>query len=750
MATPAIVNTGSDHTRTAKARAGSLAHADLLAALAEDTNVQVAPYGRGKASGNAIECCFLQIAFLLEPAISSRDILECLPEVDLFDVQAFENAVAHLGYYSTKLRLSPVDVDRRLLPCLFMPSSADGSATAWVIQSCQGEGNARTLTIFDGTSGQTFDLTASEAAAGARGTAYLLRKRNSTDVEAQKQFMADAGRTWFRHLLSRFQPIFWQLAFLGLTLNLLALASPLFVMLVYDRVISSRATDSMPMLVVGVAIALAMETVLRTMRTRLLSWLTARIHFLVGAEVFKRLMELPPAMSQRASVTAQLSRIKSFESVRDFFSGPVFASTLELPAILISVIILLFVSPVLTLVPVLGAAAFMLLFFSLRHYISIAIKTSATESAVAQRFCVEALQDREDIRANGLTTIWKNQFREISGRENVAQARLLFLSAIGEHLANAINILTGLLALYVGVGLVWGGSLTTGALVALMMLIWRSISPFYSLCSQIARFEQFRNSVRQINALMSIETEAETRKATSRLPSIRGAVDFQNVALRYSRGSGVVFHGLNLQAKPGEIIGICGSMGTGKTSVLRLVQTLAQPHLGKVLIDGTNAEQLSAHDLRRQIAYIPQTPHLYPGTIAENLRIAKPSASDEELWSALEAAGAATMVSAMPLGLNQDIKIHVRLSELIYRITFARVLLQNARIVLIDEIQSSILNTGVDKLLHDLLTGANGQRTVFFVSQRADFLRQADRIIRLRHGQSPLVAAFEAILETAQ
>jgi ATP-binding cassette subfamily C protein LapB len=399
---------------------------DLARATEEDQLLLATPYGRGDRRSSPLEACFMQLVIRLEPLIGAIEIQECLPDEDHFDELSFVNALAQLGYTSTQLNLAPRDIDPRLLPCLFVPSAKrPGRAGAPCVVIASGEPDGKlVLSAYSSADGAVSQFDASDQLIKTAGTAYFFRKKTANDIATSKQLIADAGHAWFRRIVGRFTPVFWQLSLLGLLLNVLALASPLFVMLIYDRVISPKSTDAMPMLIIGVGLALAMELVLRLLRTRLLSWLTARIHYIVGTEVFARLMELPPALMQRASVASQISRIKSFESVRDFFSGPIFVSTIEMPSILIAIGLLLAIAPMLSLVPLFGAAAFVATFFALRHFIAVAIKSAATETSIVQRFSVETLQDREDIRSSGLTSIWKGKFREICGREQVAQSRL--------------------------------------------------------------------------------------------------------------------------------------------------------------------------------------------------------------------------------------------------------------------------------------------------------------------------------------
>jgi ABC-type bacteriocin/lantibiotic exporter with double-glycine peptidase domain len=181
--------------------------------------------------------------------------------------------------------------------------------------------------------------------------------------------------------------------------------------------------------------------------------------------------------------------------------------------------------------------------------------------------------------------------------------------------------------------------------------------------------------------------------------------------------------------------------------LLNLVHALVQPHVGRVSIDGLNVQQLSARELRRQVAYVPQGAQAFPGSIAENLRVANPTASDAEIWRAIESVGAAHLIKSLPGGLQFELRPQSGDQELLHRLALARVAIQDARVVLIDDIPGKLLNTGMGEVLGRLLENANGQRTILFVSQRMDFLRRADRVIGLRHGMIPLVGSLDNVLE---
>lgn len=701
-------------------------------------------------TGSLLRECLVELVAQLEPNMTDAQLRDSIPERAEFDEYAFINCMANLGYDVKQFRLAPRDIDDRLLPCLFIPASSKSSKDAppCIISKAGGVARAAAGSQVKSDRGGNAPEAEQSDDADVAGRVLAFRKMAGKGAFQFSEEEQAENQTWFATILQRFKGVVWQLALIGVLLNVVVLASPLFIMLVYDRVISPQTTHYMPMLVAGVGLALIVELTLRSLRTRMLSWLTARIYYLVGTEIFKQIVGLPPAMTRQMTATAQLARIRSFESVRDFFSGPVFVSTLEIPAILISVVVLAFFSVWLALIPIVAGVCFAGLFFALRTYVGKAIRQAATEASVAQKFCLETFQYGDDIRATGLADVWATKYREISGRENAAQAHLLFLGFIGENLAYALSGSIAIAALIVGVDLVWSGSITTGMLVASMILIWRAIAPFYSLCSLIPRFEQFCSSVNQINSLMELQSEEEQRKARARLPEITGGVGFDNVTVRHSRESGIIFSGLSLNINPGDVIAITGATGSGKTSVLNLVQAICSAQLGKVTIDGFNVQQLVARDLRRQIAYVPQIPSAFPGSVAENLRAVKPDASNDELWEVLELVGAAKHVRSLSEGLDSQISLvgdTKHAAELSHRIAFGRVVLQRSPLTLIDEIPGNLLNSGLDRVLSGLINSSRGRRSIMFVTQRADHMRMSDNIVGLRFGRTPIIGSFEKI-----
>jgi ATP-binding cassette, subfamily C, bacterial LapB len=711
---------------------------------------------RGQAGGAALAACWCALVAALDRKIRVREVVEALPyRLQSFDLIDFQSAMANLGYEAHPVRLRLAEVERRLLPCLFVPEEAGRPSfeRAAVILGASGESGApQELTLYDGATRSVRALEPEAADAQVPGRAYFFRPLRSERDATSRFIRTSTGHSWFRAVLNRFRGLFWQVFVLGLMLSLVALAAPFFIMLVYDRVIASRSPDTLAVLVVGVVLAIVLEWLLRTVRSRSLAWLAARLDAIVNNAAFERLIGLPPAAIERASVAAQIARIKTFEAVRDFFSGSVLLSFLELPFILVALVALAAIAGPLAAVPVAAIGLYLPVFWLVRHRVKVDMRLAAKAASARQRFALETFEKLEAIRGNGLSSRWAAMYRELSGREGLTNFRLYYLGVVGETLGHAISLLAAVATMAFGVELVRQDVVSTGALVASMILVWRILTPFYSLCSMIPRLEQLRNSVVQVNRLMDLDSEEALGKATARLRQIKGQLTFQNAGFRYAAEQDPIFTDLSFEARPGELVVITGNNGTGKSTVLKLARGLYRPQQGLVRLDGFDLRQLDPREIRRQIGYAPQRPDFFAGTLAQNLCLVSPTADDTAIWKALEQADAAADVAALPDGLRTRLgerQEKALSSSLLVRLSLARSFLQDARLLLLDELPNAVLAGTAGEALKAFLRQQRGQRTAIVVAHRADLLRLADRVVLLRRDQTPMVGPPDKILGLA-
>ena len=681
----------------------------------------------------AWEICLCALILKLEPDCKVQRILESLPyDQSAMDEADFLNTMAHLGYFCRPAECGLDDIDERLLPAVFIPENGVPS-----IVLNRNEDND--LQFYDPVSKL---ISTVPPAFDRKGQIWFFQKYDAYKSVFSKFMRKGTGHSWFRALLGRFKGTIAQVMITGFFLNIIALATPFFIMIVYDRVISANSISTLGMLALGALIAVIFEWQLKKIRSTGLSWLAGRLDNVVGNRIFAHLIGLSPNLIEHASVSAQVARIKTFESVRDFFGGSAFLSILEAPFVFISLIAMAFIAKGLVFIPVAMIVCYALLFYCVRQKVKVLIRLAAKESSARQQFTIETFEKLEGIRVHGLGHKWHEKFRNLSGREMMAHFQLAWVGMISETFAHTLTIIAAVATIGFGVHLIWAGSMTAGALVACMILIWRVLTPFYSLCTMVPRFEQLRNSVIQVNDLMDIETEAELAQSFSRLPNLKGHISFQNVSIKYKEDSDPVFYDLSFEANAGDMVAITGRNGSGKATVLKLIKSLHPATEGMVSIDGFDIRQLDAPYLRQQIAYVPKTPHFFEDSIINNLRFSNPLASYQEIQQALELADVWDEVQSLPdkldtvVGMGNGTKMT---SSLATRLSLARAYLHPAAILLIDELPNALLSAKTGRNLKKYLSNVQGKRTVIMCTYREDFMKQANKIIYLKRMSQPLV-----------
>ena len=245
---------------------------------------------------------------------------------------------------------------------------------------------------------------------------------------------------------------------------------------------------------------------------------------------------------------------------------------------------------------------------------------------------------------------------------------------------------------------------------------------------------------------MRIETEKKEGAEQAKAPDFRGRIVFFKVGLRYTKEQDPVFTGLSFEAQPGNLIAITGGNGSGKSTILKLANGLYSPQAGSILIDDIDIRQFDPQNLRRHIAYVPQSLSLYKGTIAENLRFAAPLADDKDVEEALRGAGIWEEINALPEGINTPIS-NGNIKNMAYNLNLARAYVKDASIILLDELPYVFLNSPAGELFRETLKGWKGQKTVLMVTHREDYLKLADKVVFLNAGQSPIVGYPEQIIE---
>jgi ATP-binding cassette subfamily C protein LapB len=547
--------------------------------------------------------------------------------------------------------------------------------------------------------------------------------------------------SWLKQMQERFSPLVWHAVGLSLVMHLFTLAMPIFSMAVYDRVIAAHAPGTLPLLIVGVVLALGMEHVIRWLRIRLAGWIGSRSALIATAAMFERLLFLPASIIEQASVSAQLARIRAFESVRDFITGPTFLSILEIPFLFVLILVIMALAGPVAWISTSIVCMQVVLVFALRSRWRQLGKVTAHTAAGCQHLLIDMIENIRQIYAAGLSDRMLQRFKAVSWQAAKANYQFGFNAAILQHFAGLVTAVAGVSTIMWSLERIWAGSMTGGAMVATMIITWRVLYPLQALCAVMPQLEQIRGSLVQVTQLMGFEAEAHSNHVVLAEHSLKGKISIQNLGLRYGRKSDPVFMGLSVDINPGEIVAVYGGNGTGKSSILRLLLGLYAPAMGSIRLDGVDHRQFDPRSLRRQINYLSQLPELFPGTVADNLRVQEPLAENYRLRQALLWADAWEMIEELPAGLHTRIGDggYKPSSGLVARLALARLYLSERPLVLCDELPAQLLNSTTGERFRRYMSESRGKRTVIFVTHREDWLSVADKIICMKADSRPVI-----------
>jgi ATP-binding cassette subfamily C protein/ATP-binding cassette subfamily C protein LapB len=664
----------------------------------------------------------------------SREFAEALPHhVDDLTLIGLCNAMAHLGYTSHPVRSNLAQLDPRHTPCLFVPES--GSPLVVVrIEDRHG-------LVFDSGARKTHHI----ERGSQPGIAYVFRR----EAEAASGAAAQSRRgSWIRHLLARFGGQWKALIGVSFAANLLALAVPLFTLALYDSIIPSGSLSTLAMLAIGMAALLAFEVAFLHLRGEILTFVGARIDFLISSSVFKRLLDLPPAQTEQAQLGAQVSRLRDLHAVRSIFTGPVCVTLLDLPFVVLFLFVTMLVGGWLVLIPLTAGGVFALAAVVLHSRFKGQLRAAAQANADHQSFLVETATKARAIKLSGLNDVWVSRHRHLSARAVADGYALIRLANSTEVFAEALKLAAGVTTLLFGILAVIDNHLTVGALIASMALVWRTLSPFQVLFLAAIKLEQARTSIQSINALMALEPERHVGVASRARKNFAGRITLAHVSYRFRPDRDPAVFGLNLEVKPGELIAVTGPSGAGKSTTLKLILGMYPPQLGSIQIDGLNVRQLNPVQLRQSIGYLSHSAHFFHGTVAQNIRLALPTASDSRIAEAALEAGVFDEVMALPQGFDTwlDSDALRNMPEgLRQRIALARVFVRESPILLLDEPGNALDREG-DEALVEAIRRRKGQCTILMVTHRPSHIRLADRVLLFERGVIRASGSPEKIL----
>lgn len=573
-------------------------------------------------------------------------------------------------------------------------------------------------------------IEANELLAMWSGSAILLgsRKGERGDIPF--------GFGWFIPLIAERPGLVTQIVASTVFIQLFALVTPMFTMLIIDKVLSTGGIRTLDVLFFGLVVVAVFDFLLGTTRKIVMTHLTGRIDAALVADLFRKVSHLPLAFFASRKTGDTVARVKEVESIRQFLTGPALTALVDLPFTLIFIVVMLFFSPMLTAIAGAAMGILMLLYGVVAGSLKKRLQDQYSSRADQQSFLTEAVSSIETIKTLAVEPQLQRSWEESVVAQGELSRRTESLTNGISQFAGFINKLTVGLCLWVGAGAVIDGTLSAGQLIAFNMMVGRLMGPAMRIAQLFQQLHQTRASIGRVSDLMNAQAEPSMGTAPKALPSIKGRVEFENVTFRYAPDGPAVLEDVSLRIEPGEVIGIVGSSGSGKTTFVRLIQRLFTPEKGSILIDGVNIGQIDPAWLRRQMGIVLQDSVLLNRTIRENIALADPTLSQKAVEAAARIAGADTFIRKLPHAYDtvvgergQSLSTGQR-----QRIALARALALNPRLLILDE-ATSALDYESEKLIQSHMADICKGRTVIIVAHRLSTVRIADRIVTIEGGR---------------
>lgn len=568
--------------------------------------------------------------------------------------------------------------------------------------------------------------------------AFFVRPRAMTDGRSGPAEIEE-GRDWFWSALWRYKSIYYEVMAAAVFINLLAIASPLFTMNVYDRVIPNAAFSTLWFLAAGVLVAFIFDFVLKNLRTHFVDTAGRKADNIISGRIFEHMLAMK--MSARpASVGVHAANLKEFETLRDFFTSASIMAVIDFPFILLFLVMTWLIAGPVALIPTVAVPIVLGVGYMLQKPLDKVIKESVLESATKSGLIFETLSGLETIKVQAAEGHMQRKWEELNEQSSRTNVKARAISSFGMNCTIfASNIVTVGMVCY-GAYQIDAHVMTMGALISAVILSQRTMAPLAAIAGVLTRYSQSKESLVRLNKLMASPVERPAGQVFISMPVMKGGIEFREVVFRYPKQKTPALNNVSFSIAPGEHIGVIGAVGSGKTTIERLILNLYQPESGSIQIDGVDVRQIDPADLRRNIGVVQQTPYLFFGSVRENITLGHESVPDSAVLRAAEMAGVMNFLRDSEAGL--DTQVGERGENLSggqrQAIAIARALLYNPPILLLDEPTASI-DPGSEKRLFNHLREIVKGKTILLVTHKGEILGLSQKLILMDRGK--LVAA---------
>lgn len=540
--------------------------------------------------------------------------------------------------------------------------------------------------------------------------------------------------SWFIPAVVKYRRLLGEVLLISLVLQIIGLATPLFFQVVMDKVLVNHAVQTLDVIAIGLLGATLFQTVLSGIRSYVFAHTTSKLDVELGVRLFRHLLALPISYFQTRRVGDSIARVRELEQIRAFLTGSALTVVMDLMFSFVFLGVMFWYSPRLTLYVVLAIPAYLLLSLVFTPMLRSRLNAKFNRSSENQSFLVETVSGIETVKAMAVEPGWTQQWEKLLASYVGSGLKATMTGLTASAGVTLVSRLVTLAIIWAGAWRVMQGELTVGELIAFNMLAAQVAAPILRLAQLWNDFQQVGISMQRLGDILN--ARAEISGQTMQLPKIDGGVEFDRVSFRYRPDTPEVLRSVSFRIAPGEVLGIVGRSGSGKSTITKLVQRLYVPERGRILIDGFDVAVIDAASLRSQVGVVLQESVLFNRSVRDNIALANPIASMDEIVQVARLAGAHEFICELPNGYDTPVGENgagLSGGER-QRIALARALLKNPRILIMDE-ATSALDYESERIIQEGMDRICRGRTVLIVAHRLSAVRNADRILVMERGE---------------
>lgn len=692
--------------------------------------------------GGPLAASLTLIAALHGRRISRDALLSGLPmENGVLTPALFTRAAKRVGLAS-KIIKSPLErINGLLCPAVLIL----GGSRACVVTSIDAAAEKASV-IFPGEMDEgTAELSFETLRDIYTGYVIYLKPQFKFDERAGADDKRRKGH-WFWETLATEKNIYRDVIIASLLSNIFAFAMPLFVMNVYNRVVPNNAVETLWVMAIGVFIMITADFALHMARGYLTDLAASRTNTRLSADMMEQVLSMR-SEARPASVGSMVSSIQGFDSVRSFISSATVFAYVDLPFSIFFIIVIAIIAWPLAIPILIGGLLVLAEAVMVQKQMRELSETTNRASSLKNATMVESLVAIESVKTQNLESTVQNRWEKTVAHLEAANVKMRLLSSAVISWTQWINVTISIATMVIGVYLIRANAISMGSLIAAYMLSSRAMMPISRVAGLLMQYYSTSRSLSALDDIMNKETEHEEGVTFLSRPDIAGGIQFRDVGFTYPEQERPALSALNFTVKPGEHVAIVGPIGSGKSTLFKLILKLFRQTEGSILIDGTDSRQMDPAELRRAVGVVPQEVMLFYGTLRDNLVMGNPYITDQALLQAIQISGVDGIVKNHPKGF--DMQVGERGANLSsgqrQAVAIARAVLKNPSLLLLDEPTSAMDSGSEERVRHNLKIFAK-DKTLLLVTHRTALLDLTERVIVLDGGRIVADGPKEQIL----